>query len=100
MKKFIVILVFVIAIVLVASYIVLQKEKQPETLPTLECTSNSDCKLIYSSCDCEAVPINDLRVRLVSEPDVECIRNSCSAIKGQVEVTAVCKSNKCIRSYQ
>ena len=97
MKKFIVLLVFVIAIVLVASYIVLQKEKQPETLSTLECTSNSDCKLIYSSCDCKAVPANDPRKNILhSETDVSCRQNSCSTTK----VTAICKDNKCMRSDQ
>lgn len=66
------------------------------------CTKNSDCKLIYSSCDCEAVPISDIRTRLEDALDrdarITCIRNSCDGFTGIV--TAICENSNCVKSIE
>lgn len=55
------------------------------------CREDGDCKLIYSSCLCEAVPASDSRVSLPSE--VDCAANRC-----RVEHTrAVCRSGECAK---
>lgn len=56
------------------------------------CSKNSDCKLIYSHCDCEAVSINDLRTALESERI--CKMNECS----ERNVSVSCVSGVCVRS--
>jgi len=58
------------------------------------CYADSDCKLIYSNCDCEAVPINDPRTSL--ENDAICKWNICHG----TNVTAICINNGCFRSDQ
>lgn len=56
-----------------------------------QCTDDSECKLIYSGCDCEAVFISDPRTYL--ESDLFCIRNGCMP---PTEKAAVCENNKCV----
>ena len=58
--------------------------------PVGQCTQDSDCKLIYSGCSCEAVPNSDPRTYL--ESDLVCIRNDCTA---PTEKAAACINNKC-----
>lgn len=58
--------------------------------PVAQCTQDSDCKLLYSSCDCEAVPVSDSRTYL--EVDEICKRNECTA---PTEKKAVCLNNRC-----
>lgn len=58
-----------------------------------DCTKDSDCKLVYGGCGCEAVSILDQRDSL-DEGSMQCIWNSCFGMN----VTAVCKENKCARS--
>ena len=93
MKKHLLISILVFAAALAAGYFLLQKEK-PGELPSLECAKNSDCKLIYGNCACASVPLSDKRTEL--ESDVVCIWNSCHGLN----VTAVCKNNKCITSRE
>ncbi len=53
------------------------------------CRTDGDCKLLYSSCSCEAVPASDPRDLLPSE--VDCAANRC-----RVEHTrAVCSGSAC-----
>lgn len=61
----------------------------------VECQQTSDCKLIYSSCDCQAVSNNDPRTSY--DEDVICVRNSCMP---PTPANAVCQQGKCVRSDQ
>lgn len=53
------------------------------------CRSDADCKLIYSSCSCVAVPVSDPRTFLPS--NVECPVNVCR-IEG---ISATCEEHVC-----
>ena len=59
------------------------------------CNSDSDCKLIYSSCNCKAVSINDSRNSLEKSNEI-CKWNICRG----TNVTAVCKENICSKNKQ
>src|SRR3989338_2418895 len=54
------------------------------------CSQDSDCKLIYSSCGCEAVLNSDPRTYL--EADEICKLNECTT---PVQKSAACANNKC-----
>ena len=91
MKKHTVpITIFVIIVLVAVIYLFLQMS---ESQSTFECTKNSDCKLIYSSCGCQAVPLTDTRTFL--ESDITCIRNGCDGRTGIV--TAICENSKCVK---
>ena len=91
MKKYLVlIIIFVIISLVAATYLFLQN---PESQPNFECTKNSDCKLIYSSCGCKATPITDTRTYL-DNGGIICVRNNCDGLTGNV--TAICENNKCV----
>ena len=63
-----------------------------ETNSSGQCNKDEDCKLIYSNCDCLAVPKTDSRDSLES---IEvCKHNLCRANN----TTAVCQNNKCAKS--
>ena len=55
------------------------------------CTTDANCKLIYSSCDCEAVSVRDPRTELPST--IMCIQNNCT--NGQQAARAVCENRIC-----
>lgn len=57
------------------------------------CTADADCKLIYSSCDCEAVPASDPRTELPST--TMCVQNNCT--NSVRTAKAVCVQNRCAR---
>lgn len=59
------------------------------------CTSDSDCKLIYSGCTCKAVPVSDPRMTF-SDGTLQCFVNGCH----HENVTAVCRDSVCARSDQ
>ncbi len=92
MKKYAIpIIIFAaVVIIIIMGYIFLQKE----LVLTPECTTDNDCKLIYSNCDCEATSISDPRNSLVSNEI--CKWNICYG----TNVTVVCRNNKCARSDQ
>ncbi len=54
------------------------------------CNQDSDCKLIYGSCGCEAVNVNSRKTYL-DEGDIHCLINSCLAYNA----TAACVDNQC-----
>ena len=54
-----------------------------------ECYIDADCKLIYSNCDCEAVPLSDARTDI--KGGAVCKRNICSGENW----SAICLRNKC-----
>lgn len=58
------------------------------------CSSDDDCKLVYSSCGCEAVKIGVSPSKLWRIAEPTCIFNKCSAYN----VTATCFQNTCTRS--
>jgi len=62
---------------------------------TTQCNIDSDCKLIYSGCGCQAVPRGSSQTSF--DDGRVCIRNSCMP---PTPVTAVCQQNKCVRSDQ
>ena len=87
-----VIIIFCALIIISASALALfqtQTRTQTQIQRPVACQNDSDCKLIYSSCDCAAVPNTDLRKRLPS--DKLCDLNRCTK-----DVTAQCKSGKCL----
>ena len=55
-----------------------------------ECERDAGCKLIFSSCLCEAVPAGDPRRSLPSE--VDCAVNRC----GVEKTRAVCDDGECV----
>ena len=57
-----------------------------------ECDSDSDCKLIYSNCDCEATTLTDSRTSLTDNKI--CKWNICHG----TNVSAICIDNKCVKS--
>ena len=57
------------------------------------CEKDTDCKLIYSSCDCEAVNINDIRHHSIGDSPT-CFVNSCKMLN----IQAVCIKNRCVKS--
>jgi len=61
---------------------------------TPECNKDSDCKLIYSSCDCEAVSAYDARDFWNEGTGVICKINGCAS----KNTTSVCYKNKCTRN--
>jgi len=58
------------------------------------CNQNTDCKLIYNSCDCKAVLTSDTRTTFPDPDDYRCIVNSCT----HNQISAVCKSGVCSKS--
>lgn len=56
------------------------------------CGVDSDCKLIYDSCDCEAVNTKNTQTYLPSHKYV-CEVNNCTTYN----TTAVCENNQCIK---
>jgi hypothetical protein len=63
-----------------------------------DCTTAADCKLIYSSCSCQAVPATDPRTSLdpcLYDGNAECRSNSC-IVDG---VLADCRGNLCVERY-
>ena len=54
------------------------------------CNQDSDCKLIYGPCGCEAVSVNSRRTYL-DEGDIRCEINSCLAYNA----TVACVDNQC-----
>ena len=59
----------------------------------VECMGDADCRLIYHSCDCEAIPLNDMRDYIEGISNW-CIINTCA----RDEIKAICRDSKCIRS--
>jgi hypothetical protein len=57
------------------------------------CRSDADCKLIYSSCTCEAAPSDDARTVLGNDHGIDCHHNACRAANAR----AVCDSGRCMR---
>lgn len=55
-----------------------------------ECRQDSECKLIYSSCNCQATLSVDPRTSYKEE--IDCIQNSCAATKTK----ANCVLGKCV----
>lgn len=94
MKKFIIpVAILIVIFIITLSYIFFQKERV-ETPLSVKCIMDSDCKLIYNNCDCEAVPINDSRTFLESNQNEVCKWNICHG----TNVTAVCRNNECVRN--
>ena len=63
-----------------------------------ECTVDADCKLIYSSCDCQAVPVTDPRASLdpcLYDGGDVCAYNSCEGDG----VQAACRDGLCTEVY-
>jgi len=58
----------------------------------LECEKDSDCKLIYSGCTCEAVPVTDPRESLDDNGKI-CIWNDCLGR----DAYAACENNVCVK---
>ncbi|MBI5744011.1 MAG: hypothetical protein HY952_05635 [Elusimicrobia bacterium] len=57
------------------------------------CSSDKDCRLIYSNCDCAAVPTRDPRAVLEGNGAV-CKWNLCLGHK----LSAVCRQSRCVKS--
>lgn len=60
---------------------------------TNTCVQDSDCKIITSSCDCQAVSTNDLRVNY--DDGKICVRNGCSGVDYHLLYKAVCQNQTC-----
>ncbi len=61
------------------------------------CTSNDQCRTIYNTCFCEAVPIADPRQDLPLDPTIQCFRlDPCNT----GAVTAVCTDGACVKSAE
>jgi hypothetical protein len=58
------------------------------------CRSDSDCKLIYSSCTCEAVGKSDAREYLDNDHGIACNHNICRSENAK----AVCDAGLCARA--
>lgn len=83
-----ILIVLILAIVIFWQF----REQSVGRKQSVECLSDTDCKLIYSSCDCEAVSVNDKRDYLKEEK--VCVLNYCHLKK----VKAVCLNFQCQRS--
>jgi|GEM_PF-6697583 len=58
-----------------------------------KCTADDQCRLIYNTCFCEAVPVGDARQDLPLDPVIRCIKlNDCN-IPGKM--LAVCEAGQC-----
>ncbi len=60
-----------------------------------ECEKDTDCKLIFSSCSCKAVPLESKET--MNHTQI-CIRNSCDGLTGKV--TAVCTDGSCTKKIE
>jgi hypothetical protein len=87
--------VSVLCLMLVCAVAVSRASAAESVAPTTgaTCGQDSDCKLIYSSCGCEAVPVSDARERLDSDRGVDCHHNVCRSQHAR----AVCSSGVCTR---
>ncbi|MBI4441652.1 hypothetical protein HY639_05780 [Candidatus Woesearchaeota archaeon] len=63
-------------------------DEQPSS-PANACSRDADCKLLYSSCSCIAVPKTDTRTFDNSDPRI-CVRNSCAGL-----LIAACSEGAC-----
>ena len=65
-----------------------------------ECKVDRDCKLLFDSCSCIAVPKTDSREAWDSGKAAQCKCNSCrcNSSKPETFVKAKCVKNKCQRS--
>ena len=92
------IIISIVAIIIIMSAYFFQQQRTP---PPIKCYTNTDCELIFSNCNCGAVPINDseyskLHKKTILEKDRDCSLNICFT----KNVTAICRNNNCIRSDQ
>lgn len=81
------------ALVAALAYLIQRGDMEPPTPPqtAAACTADADCKILYSNCSCEAVPITDPRTEIKS--DIVCIQNSC---RNEAQIaTAVCENQAC-----
>ncbi len=53
-----------------------------------ECVNDSDCKILFSNCGCEAMSASDPRTKL-EDDDRICVINSCQGAK------AICDQGRC-----
>jgi len=87
MKKLVLPVLTVIALLAAAAY-VLHRRRDVK-----ECAADKDCKLIYSNCDCAAVPAADPRASLDGGGAV-CKWNLCIGRK----TSAFCRAGRCVKS--
>jgi hypothetical protein len=94
--------IFIIVSILIVAIIVSVNFLQQQRIPLpIECSEETDCELIFSKCNCGAVPINDseyskLHKKTILEKDRDCSLNICFT----KNVTAICRNNNCVRSDQ
>jgi len=61
----------------------------------VHCVSNSDCKLIYSSCSCKAADVSSSEKLDSGYPaGAMCEVNMCTV----TNVSAICANSRCVRS--
>lgn len=97
MRK-IIVLTIILALIIVADVFLYLNWNNGElnnnepNLPVSDCIDDEDCKIIYSSCSCEAVPIADPRTQIDNAGLPICEINSCDSLYSG----AVCQENKCV----
>jgi hypothetical protein len=96
--KKIILLIIVIAVILSADIFLYTKlfsrggdlNNNEINAPISDCIDDEDCKIIYSSCSCEAVPIIDPRTQIDNAGLPVCEVNQCPADQAR------CVENKCV----
>ncbi len=63
---------------------------KPSTVSREQCTTDENCKVIYSSCGCAAVSAHDTETFI--KEDKVCIVNSCMT----KQTTTICSKSQCI----
>lgn len=58
-----------------------------------KCTKDDQCRLIYNSCFCEAVPVSDIRQDLPLDPAIRCIKMNDCNIAGKMQT--ICEAGQC-----
>jgi hypothetical protein len=83
--------VLIVVLIIVGLFFMNMGANDNEDIADKGCMSDSDCKLIYNSCSCEAVSVNYPGVDL--ESLVDCFMNECSFNN----VTAGCDNKRCVK---
>jgi serpin B len=91
-KKIIIGAIILLAIIGLAIFYLTKPSITPSPINDAQCSSDSDCKLIYSNCDCEAVSISDSRTSL--DNTGLCKMNLCRAYN----TNAICSRGLCVKS--
>ena len=84
--------VFILVVVVVVCYFLPVGE---EMMEDRSCLADSDCKLVYDNCGCEALNVNSYIHEDDRETEIMCFWNSC---RGQ-DAVAVCTMGTCAINY-